>query len=178
MCLHVEHQLADAEHAILLHMHAQGDVVTINVKLTTALGTMWLNAAANCSVADDTNLALKFTRYWCDPGEDALRALPPDGTVWLYILHHQSVYTGVPAFPCVHICMAHMSIYHICTTTPRREQRQSVGWPCQQHWLAGVCGGLYQVPCNVCQRAHGGVQVYYAGHTHHHCQAVEHFSFI
>ena len=43
------------------------------------LGTLWLNATATCLAADDNNLALKFTRYWCDAGQDALRAEAPTG---------------------------------------------------------------------------------------------------
>ncbi len=68
----------------------KGDVVSINVKLTSGLfGTVWLNAAANCTVADDNNLALKFTRYWFDSGEDALRAQPPTGMLWDWFVYMQ-----------------------------------------------------------------------------------------
>lgn len=61
-----------------VHGH-QGEELTINVKLAHPLGTLWLNAAATCKAADNTKLALKFTRYWCDVGQDALRADAPTG---------------------------------------------------------------------------------------------------
>ena len=51
--------------------------MTVNVKLVSGLGTLWLNAQATCTAADDSNLQLKFTRYWCDLGSDALRPTPP-----------------------------------------------------------------------------------------------------